>query len=50
MNILAGTLIVAFLLAFCVHIVADVWQECRFQTERAEHEELLDELWSEETA
>jgi hypothetical protein len=45
-NIVIGTLLLAFLLAFCAHIVVDVWQECRFQTEAAEHDELLDRLWS----
>lgn len=48
MNILVGTFILAFLLAFCAHIIIDVWAECRFQTEAAEHDELLDKLWTDE--
>lgn len=48
MNILAGSVLLAWILTFCVYIVLDVFQECRFQTVEAEREELLDALWSDE--
>jgi hypothetical protein len=44
-NIAIGTAILAWLLIGCALILIDVWQECRYQTELAEHEELLDRLW-----
>lgn len=44
MNLIVGTILLAWILAFCVYIVADVW---RYSREMA-HEELLDELWTED--
>jgi hypothetical protein len=32
-NILLGTLILAYLLAFCAYILIDIYAECRFQME-----------------
>jgi hypothetical protein len=47
-NILLGTLLLAYLLAFCAYICWDVHEECRFQSGVCEREELLDELWADE--
>lgn len=48
MNLLFGTVLLAWILAFCAHILADVWAECRFQSAEAEREELLERLWADE--
>jgi hypothetical protein len=47
-NLVIGSLLLAWILAFCAYIVVDVFQECRFQTAAAEREELLDALWGDE--
>lgn len=47
-NLVIGSVLFAYLLAFCAYILVDVFLECRFQTAAAEHEELLDKLWGDE--
>jgi hypothetical protein len=45
MNLLLGTLLLAYLLAFCAYICWDVHEECVFQSGECAREELLDRLW-----
>ena len=48
MNILIGSLLLAYLLACCIFCMVDICAECRFQTAEAEREELLEQLWVDE--
>lgn len=48
MNLLFGTLILAYLLAFCAYCCWDVHEEAEFQSGVAEREELLEKLWADE--
>lgn len=48
MNVALGLVILAWLLVGCVFLYVDVCEECRFQSEEAAHEELLEKLWADE--
>lgn len=39
MNLVLGTAILAWLLAGCALLLIDIHQECRYQTEAAEHDD-----------
>jgi hypothetical protein len=47
-NLILGTLLLAYLLAFCVFVMVDIHDECEWQTLAAERDGLLDELWADD--
>ena len=50
MILILGSLLLTFLLLFCLFIVVDIYEECEWQTAAAEHDEELDRLWDDEAA
>ena len=50
MNVALALVILGWLVVGCVFLYVDVCEECRFQSEQAEREELLDALRDEDAA
>lgn len=47
-NVLLALLILGYLVAFCVYVVADVNRLCEEQLAEDRHDALLDTLWTDE--
>jgi hypothetical protein len=47
--VILGSVILFYFLGCCVLMWIDIHEEAEWQTRAAEHEELLDELWNDES-